>query len=392
MAELVLLVFLHGFKGGADTFDAFPERITHILSQTYPSNLFTFKHVLYPPYQTRGELVQAVQLHKDWLTNLVNQHRKDFQNINVVLLGHSMGGLVIADTMLSILRTAPSTSTQLAPNIIGLCAFDTPYWGLNPSVFKSTIEKAMGYAAVGQTVLASVGVGAGLWGSVFGGGAGPNASTVGAGRSRPGTPNEPPPSAAPPIQSSSKTLSTTTASSGSTTPKSSSTSWFRVAGAAAVLAAAGAGAAYYGKDAVSYSRSALEGHWDWAKSHLEFVWELWKIDELEKRLKDVESVSKEKGIGFRCFYTLLPKTPSSPVHGRTFIVLPTASTGLQEHFVPNLNSRAQDEIAAHVEMFTPESDGLYNLGRETCEIIGEWVERRGWKRNGSGGVKEGNLI
>lgn len=55
--ELLLLVFLHGFKGGADTFGEFPARVQHILSQAQPR--VEVQAVVYPPYDTRGELVTA---------------------------------------------------------------------------------------------------------------------------------------------------------------------------------------------------------------------------------------------------------------------------------------------------------------------------------------------
>lgn len=88
--DLVLAVFLHGFKGGADTsvgvrvtisckvgslthingdarysFAAFPNR----LQNTMMARGIGFEPVVYPPYDTRGELIVAGQS-LSWLTYL----------------------------------------------------------------------------------------------------------------------------------------------------------------------------------------------------------------------------------------------------------------------------------------------------------------------------------
>jgi len=52
---LLLLVWLHGFKGGDDTFESFPERLTFLLSETWPQTKCT--SIIYPAYDTRGSLV-----------------------------------------------------------------------------------------------------------------------------------------------------------------------------------------------------------------------------------------------------------------------------------------------------------------------------------------------
>lgn len=47
-----------------------------------------------------------------------------------------MGGLVIADLMLSLRKSGQSTPW---PRILGLVAYDTPYFGLNPVIFKVSL-------------------------------------------------------------------------------------------------------------------------------------------------------------------------------------------------------------------------------------------------------------
>ncbi|GAA5875329.1 hypothetical protein JCM1840_001931 [Sporobolomyces johnsonii] len=365
--ELVLAVFLHGFKGNSDTFADFPHRLQHVLTQSG----IDLQPVVYPSYDTRGELVTAVDNHVTWLTKLVAEREAEYREkggtgpVRVVLLGHSMGGLVIADTLLATLSSASIP-------ILGLIAFDSPLLGLNPKVFKSTFDKALDLASTGQAALAALGAGYGLFKSA--------------------TSKESPSLSANVPQSSSQTATSTKgkerevvvpppAESPSATPGGS---WFSYVAAAGLAGTAAAfGAAWYNRD-------VLAQHWSWATSHLSFVGELWKLDELEKRLDEVVK-AKEKGIGFHCFYTLIPASGATPA--RTFLVLPH-SPSLRSHFTPSTNTRAADEIRAHVEMFD-RSDGYYQLGTETARLINEWVEeaRRGrmgwWKGEGNGGAGAG---
>ena len=135
--DLVLAVFLHGFKGGADTsvgsmcesqsretwvgyshrgarysFAAFPNR----LQNTMMARGIGFEPVVYPPYDTRGELIVAgqsllsqlplspegmlippppVEHHVTWLTDLVAEKTAEYRQaggtgpVRVILFGHS---------------------------------------------------------------------------------------------------------------------------------------------------------------------------------------------------------------------------------------------------------------------------------------------------------------
>ncbi|KAI5477798.1 hypothetical protein MNV49_005882 [Pseudohyphozyma bogoriensis] len=348
-AEVLILVWLHGFKGGSDTFAMFPERVQHILASSNPDTFIV--NEVYPPYDTRGDLIDAVVNHTDWLEGMVATKTKEYRDkggtgpVRVVLLGHSMGGLVIADTLLSILRSAPPK-----PTMLGIIAYDTPYFGLNPIIFKNTAEKVLNYAQQGQAVLTGLGVGLGAFKAFAS-----KSSTPSPNASRPSTPSgkaEPP--------SSSKAVAPQPVATGA---NGASSSWFSlpvIAGAVTVAAGA-AGAAYWQKD-------KLAQQWSWATSHLSFVGELWNVKLLENRLEKVEQAMKDKNVGFHCFYTLLPKTTST---ARTFIILPTTSIG--NHFSSNINNRASDEIGAHVSMFTDEADGMYALGSESCHLITSWL-------------------
>ncbi|TNY20065.1 hypothetical protein DMC30DRAFT_273263 [Rhodotorula diobovata] len=377
--ELVVAVFLHGFKGGADTFADLPQRLQAILEPVGVA----FDPVVYPAYDTRGELHTAVENHVTWLEDLVKDKEAMFRErggtgpVRVVLLGHSMGGLVIAD---SLLATLPTSSLP----ILGLICFDSPLVGLNPAVFKSTFDKALDVASKGQAALAALGAGYGLFKTATGSDS-PGASSS----SR--SPSPKPATSASSSKASTSRSATKSSSSGkvsipppaespSATPGSTWLSLPYLAAAGLTGAAAAFGAAYYNRD-------TLARHWTWATSHLSFVGELWKTDELETRLASVVA-ARDKGVGFHCFYTLLPAKGTTPQ--RTFLVVPHAPA-LRERFSPAHDPLARDEIQAHVQMFD-KSPGTYALGRETAGLIGEWVEesRRGgmgwWKGESEGGA------
>jgi hypothetical protein len=60
----ILLVFIHGFKGGDDTFGRFPPHLAAILGYALPH--FTVIQVTYPRFETRGDLKEAVSNFREW--------------------------------------------------------------------------------------------------------------------------------------------------------------------------------------------------------------------------------------------------------------------------------------------------------------------------------------
>jgi len=47
--ELLLLIYIHGFKGTDDTFAKFPERLEHVLSETLPH--LKVESLIFPAYE-----------------------------------------------------------------------------------------------------------------------------------------------------------------------------------------------------------------------------------------------------------------------------------------------------------------------------------------------------
>lgn len=64
MKKTLLLCFIHGFKGGDDTFGSFPEYLRAIVSHSLPN--INIRAIVYPRYETRGDLVECVNRFIKW--------------------------------------------------------------------------------------------------------------------------------------------------------------------------------------------------------------------------------------------------------------------------------------------------------------------------------------
>lgn len=124
--------------------------------------------ITYPKYETRGDLHECVGRFKEWLQNKVidlevanaTPSPTVDPSVRTILVGHSMGGIVAAETLLSIIAEQPvpslqnsqtnaggaqpalgEKSTLMFPYIQGILAFDTPYLGIAPGVVAHGAEK-----------------------------------------------------------------------------------------------------------------------------------------------------------------------------------------------------------------------------------------------------------
>lgn len=104
------------------------------------------------PQQTKGDLRAATDQFVEWLQHQVLQRevaRATALGENsraagvgkVVLCGHSMGGLVVADALLSIEKTC-ADGGPLWPRIIAVLAYDTPVSGMATRRFLLTLPPA----------------------------------------------------------------------------------------------------------------------------------------------------------------------------------------------------------------------------------------------------------
>ncbi|KAI9837309.1 MAG: hypothetical protein M1819_000383 [Sarea resinae] len=392
MKKTLLLCFIHGFKGGDDTFGGFPEHLRALLSHALPK--VKVEVITYPKFETKGDLRECVAGFKNWYdsslifdTALRESHggvdandlwRGRLQNkvidmevengtpsptiepsVRTVLVGHSMGGIVAADTTISIANEQPvSDSTEpslfMFPYIQGILAFDTPYLGIAPSVVAHGAEEHYKNASTAYSTISQVG-------SLFGWGASSSGSS-----------------------SSSQAVAKVPKALPSSGDAAAAPLWQRWGKVAMFAGAAGAVAA--GGAAAYMNRDQIAAGWTFLGSHLEFVGCLMRGEELKKRVARISKLESDRGLGFTDLYTTLGAAAqgkalvTSGLMGseRTFCSLPKSE--VKKYFLKAQNDAATDEMRAHMNMFSPKNNpGYYALAEKATELVSGWVAQ------GSGG-------
>ncbi|KAH6882965.1 hypothetical protein BKA58DRAFT_426319 [Alternaria rosae] len=382
MRKTLLLCFIHGFKGGDETFRTFPSHVKALLQHALPK--VTVLTITYPRFETRGDLHECVGRFKEWLQNKVidlevansTPSPTVDPSVRTILVGHSMGGIVAAETLLSILAEQPihsqsnsqtgSTgsladhSTLMFPYIQGILAFDTPYLGIAPGVVAHGAEKHWNTASSAYSAYNNL-AGAFGWG-----GRDTAAGAIDTSKMLPAP------------------SSTGDAASAPLWQRYGKVAMF--AGAAGAIAAGGA-AAYMKKDQITQGVS-------WATSHLEFVGVLARPEEMRKRLEKIATLTTSHGLGFCNMHTTLGHAVNSEnkEHGwtgkvagkdRTFCNLPKGP--LKDFFMPAVNDKATAETWAHTSMFEPRNNpGYYTLSETAKEKIIEWTESTDWYEESEG--------
>ncbi|GAM89061.1 hypothetical protein ANO11243_070950 [Dothideomycetidae sp. 11243] len=417
MRKTLLLVFIHGFKGGEDTFAKFPEHLQTLVSDALPNlNVLT---AVYPKFETRGDLHDCVARFKEWLQNKVidlevaagTPSPTVDPSVRTILVGHSMGGIVAAETLLSIARDEPlpfgqqtsghtqgarnNTTEQmntasdpshssvnledtynssfLFPFIQGILAFDTPYLGINPGVVAHGAESHYNTASAAVNAYTSAT-------KFFGTG----------GKS------------APAAVDSSRALPS---AGGNQTTNGGWGRYALFAGGAAAIAAVG-GAAYFNRGHISTGVS-------WVGDHLAFIGCLAKGAELSRRVEHVAELGERHGVGFADFYTKLGRKDAGANNSsnnnnvnvagqllgeeRTFCVVPKDAAkrahrddggsptkkrktlqdkqSMKGTWIEAVNTLSGDEVTAHTAMFTPrDHPGYYSMSDKARNLVVTWVD------------------
>jgi hypothetical protein len=256
-------------------------------------------------------------------------------SIRTILIGHSMGGIVAAETVMGLASEKPiytedgidksggrsgghiSFNSLMFPRIQGVLAFDTPYLGISPSVVAYGAE---GHYQTAQSALTQLGS---VW-KMVGGGGGEDAAAA----------------------SAASALTTTTPAKND----GGGWGWGKIAmyGAAASAVAAGSAAAWM-------NREHLTTGWSWVSSHLEFVGCLARPEALKQRVAYMAKLSSELNVGYANVYTRLGKGAESKTvsmvgtvlgKDRTFCVVPSKQPSGK--WIDNVNDTAADEATAHI--------------------------------------------
>ncbi|PYH78087.1 hypothetical protein BO82DRAFT_292152 [Aspergillus uvarum CBS 121591] len=125
----LLLIHIHGFEGSEASFSDFPVHVHTSLTDLLSESHLIYTRI-YPRYKSRGEIRTAVENFREWLSPHVDD------DLDVILLGHSLGGILAADVAL-----LPSTlASQSSHRILGLVNFDVPFLGLHPHVIPTGLR------------------------------------------------------------------------------------------------------------------------------------------------------------------------------------------------------------------------------------------------------------
>ncbi|KAI0430502.1 hypothetical protein F5Y09DRAFT_355899 [Xylaria sp. FL1042] len=383
MPRTLLLCFLHGFKGNDDTFRTFPEDLKAQVVKQLPED--NVEAVVYPKYETKGELGQCSTAFLSWLKERVMDVRKarcekpwppHDRDVGVILVAHSMGGFVASDTLFLILNERLAAEKEEASNlpifplIQGILTFDTPFNGLARSMFV--------YGAFSNYQKVS---------SVF------NVMTA--------------LSAAPAAFGKTAFRRTTTSlpSRGSSNPAWKG--WQLVAvrtGTVGAIAAGGVAAYMHrqqimkgmrsmrnlnkqsvkegyqqGVDTISQglayiNRGNVGRSFEYMSDHFTFVGALLKQQELARRL---ERMALLKGIGVHDFYTSLGENGMWSggyfIPERTFCAIPSTDHQAYHIFSRRIIKDVDDEVQAHMSMFIRDKNDEYEqMTQEASNLIIRW--------------------
>ncbi|KAI8850032.1 hypothetical protein BC829DRAFT_171254 [Chytridium lagenaria] len=324
--SLPLLVFIHGFLGSKESFRRFPLDLNEYVKAeggigtrsffSKSASPSTFDIETYG-YSTTGSNEERVNELILWLRNRCAASPPAY----VVLLAHSMGGLMASDAATQILTESASTGAK-SIDIRAVLTFDSPFFGLHPRVLtKSGVDR------VQKTVEQF----SGIFGSLATVAASAKAASSASSRA-------------------SSAAASRAGSAASSSAKSSSTSLWAGVAAVATIAAAGYAASQHPTVQTHIQRTTES-----ISKHVEFLGPLWRVDNQELRITKLKSFGGK--VVFKCFYMQIPpKTSADPPS--TFISLPThLGADTQALFIPikvpveAVSKIATDEIDAHVNMF-----------------------------------------
>ncbi|KAK0742265.1 hypothetical protein B0T21DRAFT_271434, partial [Apiosordaria backusii] len=129
----LLLIYIHGFMGNDSSFRSFPAHVHAFLKETL-AKTHVIHTKIYPRYKTYKSIEVACENFSKWL----KPHESP--STDVVLVGHSMGGLLAADIVLLPRHDGPPNGgPPFRHRILGSISLDAPLLGLHPGIVVSGI-------------------------------------------------------------------------------------------------------------------------------------------------------------------------------------------------------------------------------------------------------------
>lgn len=124
---LVHLIYIHGFNGDETTFQSFPTDLQQHLNTVIPANAtYRVQTSLYPTYKSVKPISTCTKNFLEWLNTQPPGY--------VILLAHSMGGLLAAEAVTHASNNPDKYPGARPSRIIGMISFDVPYLGMHPHV------------------------------------------------------------------------------------------------------------------------------------------------------------------------------------------------------------------------------------------------------------------
>ncbi|KAK5663114.1 hypothetical protein OQA88_6531 [Cercophora sp. LCS_1] len=135
----LLIIYIHGFMGNDTSFRSFPAHVHSFLKEA-----LTESHVIHTKIYPRYKTYKSIDVARDNFSQWLEPHESP--TTDVILVGHSMGGLLAADVVLQ-----PNVnSTYGHPfrhRILGTISMDAPLFGLHPGIVVSGIASLFRPAA-----------------------------------------------------------------------------------------------------------------------------------------------------------------------------------------------------------------------------------------------------
>lgn len=385
MARTLLLCFIHGFKGNDDTFRRFPEDLEREVGRELEGH--HVESVVYPKYETKGELLQCTTKFLEWLKERVMDIRKKRlsnpwpphdRDVSVVLVAHSMGGFVAIDALFHALDERLSASSDapskiLFPNIQGILSFDTPYNGLSRSMFVygafsnynkvSSVFNVMTALSAGPAALSRV--------AMRRAGAGAIPSSV-ASRANPAA------------WKAWQLVAVRTGTVGAIAAGGVAAYVHRkkiMEGISTARNMGVTGTVQSGMDALGQglayvNRGNVGASFEWLSDHITFVGALMKPTELSRRLARMAAL---KGVGIRDYYASLGEngywSGGYFVPERTFCAVPQDDQSAAKLFERRVVKEVGDEVDAHLSLFIPEKNMQYEkMTEDSAKLVVQWFD------------------
>ncbi|KAI1822912.1 hypothetical protein F4861DRAFT_512756 [Xylaria intraflava] len=127
----LLVIYVHGFMGNDTSFQSFPAHVHKYLKLAL-SDSHVIHSKIYPRYKTYKSIDIARDNFSTWLEPL------ESPRTDIILVGHSMGGLLIADVVL--IPSANQGHDYFKHRILGVVNLDAPLLGMHPGIVVAGIS------------------------------------------------------------------------------------------------------------------------------------------------------------------------------------------------------------------------------------------------------------